>query len=221
MFSLWFYSLFFREINIDKWQKMPANLANLSQKIINGEPVVGKVYRPTPEKSLFMTILMTAFFVVFILAFVFLLGGGVSFFVYVWQEMRWFVVVALLIIFYFFYYSLLCYWFFPSWLQKKINHYYIYIGPEGILRKDYYRFAYLPWPIVSGAIFNHSYVGDDGASLSLDLFLKNNKVWNPMLVNAYGYGSLWFGLVTYNINDLKLIADNINFYAKEVGFKTN
>ncbi|HBU07142.1 MAG TPA: hypothetical protein DEB09_03590 [Candidatus Magasanikbacteria bacterium] len=219
MFSLWFYSLFYKEIEIGKWQKLPENLRSLSEKIVKNEQVSGKVFRPNPQKSLFMTILMTSFFFAFLIVFIFVLGGGVSFLTYVWLKMKWFIPVAILLIIYFFYYSLLCYWFFPSWLQKKINHYFIYIGPEGILRKDYFRSCFIPWSVMSGAIVNHSYLGDDGASLSLDLFIKEHKVWNPMLVNSYAYGSIWFGLVTYGMDDMHLIADSINFYSQEVGYK--
>ena len=135
--------------------------------------------------------------------------------------MQWFLVLILFFAIYFFYYSLLSNWFFPSWLKKKHNHYFIYIGPEGILRKDYFRACFIPWSIVSGATVRHGYWGEDGSSLSLDLFIKDHKVWNPMLVNAYAYGSFWYGLVTYDIGDMRLIANTIHNYAKQIGYQIN
>jgi len=39
------------------------------------------------------------------------------------------------------------------------------------------------------------------------------------VVNSYAYGSIWFGLVTYGMDDMHLIADSINFYSQEVGYK--
>ncbi|MFZ2189927.1 MAG: hypothetical protein WA057_06680 [Candidatus Magasanikiibacteriota bacterium] len=220
MFSLWFYSLFFREIKIGKWQKMPENLANLSEKIMRNEPTSGKIFRPTPQKSWFITILTTVIFVGFFV-WLFILGSGIGFFSYVWFKMQWFLVLMLFLVVYFFYYSILSNWLFPNWLKKKNNHYFIYVGPEGILRKDYFRACFIPWSVVSGAMVNHSYWGEDGSSLSLDLFIKDHKVWNPMLVNSYAHGSFWYGLVTYSMDDMFLIANNIKNYAKEIGFKIN
>ena len=221
MFSLLFYSLFFREIKIGKWQNLPQNLANLSQKIINGEQVVGKVFRPAPQKSLFITILMTGLFVSFFV-WLYAIGKDISFFNYIFMEAWWLALLFLFFVIYFFYHSLLSNLIFPIWLKKNLNHYFIYIGPEGILRKDYFRACFIPWSIVTGS--NMYYVvaaAEEGSSLSLDLYLKNHKVWTPMLVNAYSYGSIWYGLVTYDMKDMNLIAQEINFYAKEIGFKQN
>ena len=221
MFSLWFYSLFYKDIKFGKWQKMSQNLCILTEEIMRNESVVGRVFRPKPEKNLFMAILISSTSLAFLIVLIFVLGGGTSFITYVWFKMQWFMLVLAIMVIYFFYYSLLCYWIFPGWLQKRLNNYFIYIGPEGIIRKDYFRSAFIPWSAMSGAILNHSYLGDDGASLSLDLFIRNHKVWNPMLINSYAYGSLWFGLVTYDINDMQLIVNEINTYASKIGYKLN
>lgn len=220
MFSLWFYSFFFKEIKIGNWQKMPENLCILTEKMVNGEQTTGRIFRPTPQVSIFMTILISAICwgFMYVIFFVFYSNFIRDVFAGNRNALLMLALFVLLSI-YFFYYTFLSYLIFPKWLEKKLNHYFIYVGPEGIIRKDYWRLAFIPWPIVSGAAVSHSYIGGDDVNLSLDLYLKNNRVWSPMLINSYAYGSLWCGLVTYRIDDMRLIANNINLYAKEIGFK--
>ena len=222
MFSLSFYSLFFREIKIGKWKKMPENLANLSEKIMKNEPVTGQVFRPTPQMSIFMTILMGLIcwgfmYVIFFVFYTDFIGSVLKGTITALGMLLLFILLFI----YFFYYTFLSYLIFPKWLKNRLNSYFIYIGPEGIIRKDYFRACFIPWSIVNGAIMNHTYVAEEGGNLELDLYIKDHKVWTPMLINSYAFGSLFYGLVTYNVADMRSIENSINNYAKEIGYKIN
>jgi len=192
----------------------------LLQKLVQGEPTAGKVFKPTPEISIFMTILMS----VICWGFVFLVFF--VFFDWSWskiihgEKITW-VMIFLLVIFcvYFFYYTFLSYLIFPLWLKKKINDYFIYVGPEGVIRKDYFRTCFIPWTAISGAGVQHTIFGGEASGLELDIYLKNHQVWTPMLINSYAYGSLWHGLVTYRLDDMYSIAQFISQYAAEAGYK--
>lgn len=162
----------------------------------------GCVFRPTPDVSKVMTVVMGLFFIMFSI----LVFQGLSFKGMFTAELWWSFPAVFFVFFILFYYSFFIYWIGPVYVKKNIDNYFIYIGKEGIIRKESGRVALVPWEIITGVsvVF-----GVRGGGNYLELEIKGHQVWTPKLVRGANESTLFADWVEYSAQDMRAMKDII------------
>ncbi len=191
-----FYSYFHKEIKVIKKKNLSGEIKYLVTNVDNGGNVGGKVFRPTPSTHKVMAIVIGMFMFIFLglvfqsmsLDYIFNTGP--------W----WFIPVFLIVLFFLFYYSFFTYWIGTWYLRKNLDKYFIYVGEEGIIRKDSNKITFIPWDIVTGVNFFSS-VRAGGSYLELEI--KGHLVWTPKLVKGASDANVFADWVEYSAQDMR------------------
>ena len=109
-----------------------------------------------------------------------------------------------------FYYSFFTYWIGPWWLKKNLDKYFIYIGEEGIVRKDWNVISFIPWDIVTGVMV---VMGVRASGNYVELEIKGHAVFNPKLIK--GTDGVFADWIDYAPQDRRDLGEAIKRFIKE------
>jgi len=104
----------------------------------------------------------------------------------------------------------------PGHLRRHAAEYYVYLGPEGALRRDGGTVTYVPWTIVAGSDLALGRVAtSDGMEpvRSLDLRLDRGGFVTPALVKGYGPGVFFQDWFLFSEDQLREMAGLVERYA--------
>jgi hypothetical protein len=205
--SLKLYSYFYKEIRVVKKGKLNETLRNLVDRIDNDGNYSGKLFRPTPDPSRLMLFLMSPF-LIFFLFLMYQVTGGIGYII----ESRSFYLLFLICVvsFFMFYYSFFTYWIGPWWLKKNLDKYFIYIGDEGIVRKDWNVISFVPWDIVTGVMV---VMGVRASGNYVELEIKGHATFNPKLIK--GTDGVFADWIDYAPQDRRELGAAIKQFIKE------
>lgn len=198
--SLRLYSFFQKEIIVTKKHRLPAETMQLIDQIDNDGAVAGQIFRPTPDGSKIMTVVMG----IFVFMFMILVVQGLSL-EYLLTKGDWWAIPAIVTVFFMLlYYSFFIYWIGPWWVKHHIHDYFIYIGPEGIIRKDRKKISIVPWDIVTGvqAVF-----GVRGAGHYVEIEIRGRALFSPLLIRGTEMTTVFVDWIEYGPSDMQEIQD--------------
>ncbi len=200
MINLLIQSKFRKYIKAGLPGKLPPEVRDIIYKISNNIPVKGEIIRPVTDISIVMGII---FGIPVFLFFSFVIIPMVTDIYYL--------LGVLLIFFYFGEFTFLKGVIFPLWIKKHFNKYFIYIGEKGIIKKNMYTAAFIPFDKLIGAkaYFGSSGYGTRGASrVFLELIVKEGSLFNPVLVTLQS--PFLSDITDYSRDDLKRMENLIN-----------
>lgn len=108
----------------------------------------------------------------------------------------------------------------PGYLRRHADQYYVYLGPEGALRRDGGTLTFFPWAIVVGSDLALGRVATaDGMEpvRSLELRLDGGGRLTPALVKGYGPGIFFQDWFEFPEADLREMAGLVERYAAAPG----
>ena len=179
MINLLIQSKFRKYIKVGFPNKLPFEVREVIHKISNNMPVNGEVIKPSTEISIISGFIFGFPVLVVFLYFLFPMVTNLYYF------------LGFLFMFYYFAeMTFLSGIIFPLWVKKNIDKYFIYIGKEGIIKKNMYMVAFIPFDKLIGA---KAYFGAPGMGrvssgfVHLELIFKEGSLFNPALVKLWSF----------------------------------